>query len=172
MPVALVSQRASRQYALVPRRLPYRNGTWFAVPLRTAGFGLGVVAHHDRHGGVVGYFFAARLDAVPALSALTGLKAQDAVRVIRFGDLGLIKHDWPVIGELPGWDEDEWPLPDFGRRDMSGKAFRVVYSSHDLASPKYELQISDDECDRLPRDALSGSGAVERVLTHLLDGSA
>jgi hypothetical protein len=44
----------------------------------------------------------------------------------------------------------------------------VIYSSEDLRSPVREEPITDDECDRLPRDALSGAGGVELVLTSLL----
>lgn len=92
----------------------------------------------------------------------------DVVRVMRFGDLGLVKGGWLVLGKHPGWAPSEWPMPVFGRRDPTGRAFRVVYSSHDLRGPESEEVITDDECDLLARDALSGSGAVERVLTHLL----
>lgn len=44
----------------------------------------------------------------------------------------------------------------------------MIYSSKDLRGPVKEEPISQDECDKLPRDALSGAGAVERVLTELL----
>jgi hypothetical protein len=57
-----------------------------------------------------------------------------------------------------------------GIRELTGRAFRVVYSAANLTAPGREEQIDDAECNRLPRDALSGSGAVERVLTQLLVG--
>ena len=151
------------------RRLPYGDGDWFAVPLRDgSGFAVGVVARHDRRGGVIGYFFRERLAEVPSLESVPSLAAQDAVRVMRFGDLGLIKGQWPVLGRRDDWSADEWPMPVFGRREPTGRAFRVVYSPDDLRGPVVEELISDDECDQLPRDALSGAGAVERVLTALL----
>jgi hypothetical protein len=83
----------------VVRRLPYGDGDWFAVPLRAdAGFAVGVVARHDRRGGVIGYFFQGRFSVVPLLGSLCSLEARDAVRVMRFGDLGLVKGQWPVLG--------------------------------------------------------------------------
>jgi hypothetical protein len=94
---------------------------------------------------------------------------------MQFGDLGLLgrmPETWPILGRLSDWDRDRWPLPDFCRRDISGKAYRVVYSDENLAGPQSEVEISDEECDKLPRDALSGAGAVERILTHLLDPDA
>jgi hypothetical protein len=153
----------------VARRLPYGDGDWFAVPLRDdVGFALGVVARHDHRGGVIGYFFGERFEELPLLESVGSLRAQDAVRVMRFGDLGLVKGQWPILGRLDGWSAEEWPMVAFGRRELTGRAFRVVYSPDDLRGPMAEELISDDECDRLPRDALSGAGAVERVLTALL----
>lgn len=151
------------------RQLPYTDGTWFAVPLRDGcGYGVGVVARHDRRGGVIGYLFGLRSDDVPTLAAVSALSPIDAIRVMRFGDLGLVKDEWPILGDLESWCAEEWPIPDFGRRDPTGRAFRVVYSAEDLRGPLREEPITDEECDTLPRDALSGSGAVERVLTELL----
>lgn len=153
----------------MPRRLPYSDGDWFAVPLRDgAGYGVGVVARHDRRGGVIGYFFNLRSEDVPTMDDVTGLHPSDAIRVMRFGDLGLIKGQWPILGKRDDWQADDWPIPAFGRREPTGRAFRVIYSSDDLRGPVREEAISDQECDRLPRDALSGAGAVERVLTQLL----
>ena len=153
----------------MPRRLPYGDGDWFAVPLReNGGYGVGLVTCHDRRGGVVGYFFDLRCDGVPTLADVSGLSPSDALRVMRFGDLGLIKAQWPILGKLEDWSAEDWVLPAFGRRDPTGMAFRVIYSAEDLRGPVREEPISDDECDALPRDALSGAGAVERVLTQLL----
>jgi hypothetical protein len=156
-----------RQSVRVPRRLPYTDGSVIAVPLRTGGYALGVVAAHDGHGGVIGYFFDRKYVALPALEYLDRLTPASAVRVMRFGDLGLVRGTWPVLGPLGGWVSDDWPIPAFGRRDLSGRAYRVTYDPSDLADACREEVISDEEVNRLPRDALSGSGAVERVLTEL-----
>ena len=151
------------------RPLPYSDGDWFAVPLRDGGgYGVGVVARHDRRGGVIGYLFSLRSEDVPSLDDVAGLRPSDAIRVMRFGDLGLIKGQWPILGKLEDWRPEDWPIPAFGRREPTGRAFRVIYTAEDLRGPVREEPISDEECDRLPRDALSGAGAVELVLTQLL----
>lgn len=151
------------------KALPYTNGDLVAVPLREGGgYAVGLISAHDRRGGVIGYFFNQRFEEPPSIDVASAFGIADAVRVMRFGDLGLIKGGWLVLGKHPEWAPCEWPMPVFGRRDPTGRAFRVVYSSHDLRGPESEEVITDDECDLLPRDALSGSGAVERVLTHLL----
>lgn len=139
------------------------------MPLREGGgYGVGVVARHDGRGGVIGYLFSLRSDDVTSLADVAGLQPSDAIRVMRFGDLGLIKGHWPILGKLDGWRPEDWPIPAFGRREPTGRAFRVIYVAEDLRGPVREEPISDEECDRLPCDALSGAGAVELVLTQLL----
>jgi hypothetical protein len=151
------------------KKLPYRDGDWFAVPLRdVAGFAVGVVAAHDGRGGVIAYFFNKRFDAMPSLAEIDGLDRGEVLRAMRFGDLGLINEKWPVLTRREDWVASRWPIPDFGRRGPDGSAWRVVYSADDLRGPTREEPITADECDQLPRDALSGAGAVERVLTQLL----
>lgn len=151
------------------KKLPYTNGDLVAVPLREGlGYAVGLIVAHDGLGGVIGYFFNRRFDAIPTVDAAGAWGRSDVLRVMRFGDLGLIRGDWVVLGEHPEWRPCDWPIPAFGRREPTGRAFRVTYSAEDLRGPAREELIDDDECDRLPRDALSGSGAVERVLTHLL----
>lgn len=153
----------------MPRRLPYNDGDWIAVPLREGrGFAVGIVARHDGRGGVIGYFFGTRFHDEPSLDDVAELRPSDALRVMRFGDLGLVKKRWPVLGKAKEWNPEDWPIPAFGRREPTGRAFRVIYSADDLRGPVREEPISDEECDRLPRDALSGAGAVELVLTELL----
>jgi hypothetical protein len=157
------------------KRLPYRDGQLVAVPLRDdGGYAVGLIAAHDGRGAVVGYFFNQRFVDPPPLDEANALGPSEVLRVVRFGDLGLLNGGWIVIGDYVGWQPSEWPVPAFGRREPSGRAFKVIYSTADLRGPAREEAISEDECDRLPRDALSGSGSVERVLTHLLsdEGSA
>jgi len=79
--------------------LPYREGSWFAVPLRQGGFGLGLVARATEEGKViVCYFFGPRRETVPVLADARHAKASDAVRVARVGDLFLLRGQWPIIG--------------------------------------------------------------------------
>lgn len=151
------------------KALPYRDGQLVSVPLRDGrGYAVGLVAAHDGRGAVIGYFFNQRFAHLPTLDQANAMGAADVLRVMRFGDLGLLKGGWTVIGDYDGWRSSEWPVPEFGRREPTGRAWKVTYSATDLRGPEREEPIADDECDRLPRDALSGSGSVERVLTQLL----
>lgn len=151
----------------VNAKISYREGTWFAVPLRAGGYAVGVVARAAGDGRTFGYFFGPRRDELPTLGDVEGLAPKHAVWVGRFGDLGLLNGEWRILGESGNWDRSLWPLPPFIRiDDTRGTALKAVYSD-DL-----EL-ISEEPCDpglreTLPKDALSGYGAVEKRLTRRL----
>jgi hypothetical protein len=149
-------------------KLPYREGTWFAVPLREGGFAVGVVARATTKGKVIlCYFFGPHRTAVPSLSDLERLKPSDAIRVLRVGDLSLICGEWPIIGQTTSWKRSDWPMPPFIRRsELSGRAWRVQYSDADPNAMDREEPESYNT--KLEEDSVFGSGAVELVLTKVL----
>lgn len=150
-------------------KLPYSEGSVFAVPLRSGGFGIGVVARvaADDSGGVLGYFFGPKYGTVPTLEAVSFLSPRQALRAVRFGDPFLVNGKWPVIGSVKNWNRDAWPMPDFVRRDeLTKQAWRVRYSEDNLTQALSETPEPYDSA--LERDAVFGAGAVELMLTRLL----
>jgi len=151
------------------KKLPYEEGTAFAVPLRDGGFGVGVVARIAPKGKLLlGYFFGPRSDE-PEFD-LTTLQAKKAVLVGRFGDLHLFDGRWFTFGQVPHWNRDEWPMPLFLKRDPLGHLPDrvVVYDGDDLGKPgRWEAR------DIIPRDlredGLMGAGFVEIKLAQLLN---
>jgi len=150
------------------RKLPYIEGDWFAVPLPTGGYGLGIVARADRQGGILGYLFGPRHPNLPTKEDIIGLSANDAVLIRRFGDLGLLNGEWQIIYRPDTWHREEWPLPAFARiaRDRS-RALRVEYTE-DAGETESETPISVEEAMSLPEAGLSGYGALETRLDILL----
>jgi len=152
-----------------PKKLPYEEGTWFAVPLRDGGYGVGIVARIAGRGVTLGYFFGPRRSVVPNLSEVETLTPDMAILVEIFGDLGLIEGRWPIIGRNASWDRRLWPIPGFGRiEEHTGRAFRMELSEDDLFSIVREIAVPRDEAERLPKHGLSGAGSVESVLARLL----
>lgn len=149
-------------------KLPYCEGTWFGVPLRQGGFAVGVVARATTEGKVIlCYFFGPRLTVVPELAELDRLRPHEAVRVVRVGDLSLIRGEWPIIGKTISWKRSDWPMPPFVRRsELSRKAWRVQYSDADPNAIDHEEPEQYEST--LERDAVLGSGAAELVLTKVL----
>ena len=149
-------------------RVVIDEGTWFAVPLGSGGFAVGVVARAAPRGGIVlAYFFRSRWDQPPSLDEVKGLRPRAAIRVLQVGDLGLIDGTWPLIGRDPGWHREEWPSPLFLRRDpLSRRAWIVHYSDLDPSLVESEIPTSYDT--KLEKDSLLGAGAAEIELTELL----
>jgi hypothetical protein len=152
-----------------PPRINYKEGDWFAVPLRDGGYAVGLVARMNGKGIVLGYFFGPRRSEPPSLGELANLAPEEAIDVSMFGDLGLIRKEWPPIGAGPGWDRDRWPIPGFGRG--LGELYLRIEYGEDLSSER-QTRISLEELRRLPEDGLSGAGAVEIHLTRLLSKRA
>ena len=153
--------------------LPYREGDWFAVPLRDGGYAVGVVARAAPGGRVLlGYFFGPRRDHTPTLDELGSLNAADALLVAQFGDLGLIEASWPIIGRFDVWNRKAWPMPRFARADAVSGQVRLVEYAED--NPNEELAVTTPPpgmSEQHPKDGLLGAGAVELRLTKLLADS-
>ncbi len=147
-------------------KINYNPGSVFLVPVRDSGFAIGVVVALDGSGIVFGYFFGPRLEAGPA--EVPDPAPEHRILWGQFGDLGLINGEWKVLGELPCWQSDDWPMPGFVRvDDETGAARKSVYDPHTF------VLLSEEPCDpslveSLPYDGLMGYGFVEIRLTKLL----
>jgi hypothetical protein len=151
------------------KRLPYKEGDWFAVPLRGGGYGVGIVARCDGKGVVLGYFFGPKRRSIPNLEELSDLKPERADLIEMFGDLGLLKGRWKVLGSFPNWDRTKWPVPLFARTEsILGLCELVEYSDSTLKEAR-SVPCSPRKASRYPEDGLSGYGALEIGLTSSLN---
>jgi len=149
------------------KKLPYREGDVFAVPLGSGGFSLGVVARSPRQGKVLlGYFFGEKFPSVP--SDLPTLLPENALKVVKFGDLSLMTGEWPVVGHLQNWDRDHWPMPKFIRQDPLRKRAQLVSYADDDPNQLIAKEPCNIEAAGYERDSLLGAGSVELLLTRLL----
>lgn len=149
------------------RNLPYQEGSWLAIPLRTGGYALGIITRIGAKGITFGYFFGPASSTMPTMSDAATKRVEEAIWMDQFGDLGILNGEWTVIGVDAAFERQKWPLPSFGRIDeRAGLGWQVTYSD--------ELEcVNETPCDiaiasTLPRDGLSGYGAVEIKLTKLL----
>ena len=150
-------------------KVQYREGDWFAVPLRDGGFAVGLIARANPGGALLGYFFGPRRFEVPTLGDVEGLKPGDAVLVRKFGHLGIVQGKWRLLGYLDGWDRREWPTPVFVRyEELTGRSFRVFYDDDDPNRVLREVQVPPGEAEQAPKDGLMGVGFVETALSRLL----
>jgi hypothetical protein len=151
------------------RKLPYREGDWFAIPLVGSGFAVGLIARSPRGGKVLfGYFFGPRKLSLPRLIDLAHYKCQDAILVAKFGDYSLFHGEWPVLGSLGKWLRNDWPMPSFSRVDEKKRAVKVAYSEEDPTKCLIEQPCPIEEAVDLPEDSMLGSHIVTRRLSKLL----
>lgn len=148
------------------------EGDAYAVPLPAGGYATAVVARVSPTSGVaLGYFFGPRTPGVPEVNSLEGLRPEMAVLVKKFGDLGILEGSWPRIGRVPAWDRRRWPLPAFTRRSpLDQRIWRVEYADDDPNSTPRESVVTEEEARGLPDDALSGGGAIARILDVRVGG--
>ena len=84
-----------------------------------------------------------------------------------FGDLDLIRGNWPVVGEIVSWDPGNWPVPKMARVDENANLAWVSTYDDNLHCINEE-EISPAKVIQYPYDRMMGSGAVEIRLTKLL----
>lgn len=156
------------------KRIKYREGDWFAVPLRSGGYALGILARGSlRVKGGLGYFFPSRYDHPPTAADVAHLTAQQAIYIHWFGDLGIIEGRWPLIPSDRSFSRADWPVPRFGRVDMfnSELGWITEYRQDDEGSrvPLAETRVPVAQIAGLPEEGTASAGFIEVKLAMLID---
>ncbi len=151
----------------------YHEGDWFAIPLGSGGFAIGLLARTAPKGSfLIGYFFGPQRLEMPTISNVEQLRPNNAILTARFNDVALREGKWPILGRTVEWDRRMWPVPAFGRNmeALAGHSFayRVEYADDDLSTPVRETRITVEECQNLPSDGWANAGWIEKRLTRLL----
>jgi len=153
---------------VVPKRKPYGEGDWFAVPLE-AGYVLGRIARVGKRGDVLlGYFFKPAIPTVPVIDHTRGLIATDSFYICFFGDRGLTEDAWPILHYEGEWKRNGWPMPAFGRiYDFNPRlGFVTRYDESELTKSIGETRVPSDEALRLPQDGIAGHLWLQKVLEN------
>jgi hypothetical protein len=153
----------------MPRRKKhYKEGDWFALPLESGGYALGLIARM-KGPALLGYFFGPRYPELPTLNDAARQHPTDAIARLIFGDLDLLNREWPALGHLPDWNRERWPMPDFVSKDaVSDRFYTRTYDENDFLVFRSERRATPEEVATLPKDGLCGSGAVVIKVSHLI----
>ena len=120
---------------------------------------------------ILAYLFGPKRDRVPRLAEVESLRPEEACKVLRMGDLGLIDGSWTILGDSRDWERSRWPMPAFVRcEDLRGRAWRCVYSDSDPNHLLEEEEVPFDHAG-LERASVCGAGFVEILMTKLLGKS-
>lgn len=158
-------------------KIKYKEGQWFAVPLQTEGYALGIIVRGSYiNGGGLGYFFGPKFTEVPDGLVTTRLLPGDAILVARFSGIGVLFKRWPLINSPRTFIRDEWPLPSFWQEDFLNpeKGFLRDYmvTNRGRWILIREIYTMKPEKKGLVKDSDLGGGVVELRLTELLSGYA
>lgn len=152
---------------MAQRAPKFKEGDCFALPLKRGGYALGLIARMNNH-GVIGYFFGTRYRDVPKPADLEGLRLKEAIQCLKFSDMDLRNRSWPIVGSLPAWERQHWPMPSFAHIDVvSGQPYIRNYDENSLNFVS-ERKCTQQELVGLPEDGDFGSGAVVIRISRLV----
>jgi hypothetical protein len=144
----------------------YGAGSWFAVPLPgDAGFlpGLITTTEPREDGLLLCYFFPPSDTEEPELDQVRALRPADAIAVRKLVKLG---RKWPRVGQDPGWDRGEWPVPAFRLDSKNSEPLIAIYDD-DLRFIRLE-PADHEQLDAMPGNDPLTSSSVETELASLL----
>jgi len=155
------------------RYIKYQEGQWFVVPLRNGNYTLGIIVRGSfKTQGGLGYFLEPANKIPPNQYDTMDKKAEGAILITWFCDLGIITDEWQLIPNGKPFVKSEWPVPKFQRIDALDTriGYLVEYEQENpkFSEPIRETICSSDDIHDLPKEKLSGSGAIEIILTKLL----
>jgi hypothetical protein len=108
-----------------------------------------------------GFFFSCGEDAVPALDEVARLVPREAAVATRFTLGALAYGEWPVVGELPGWDRRSWRIPQLQRYDHLLQQRVLVEYADDPSEPVGEVPADPfHDLSDVPSDAIIGEGIL------------
>jgi hypothetical protein len=109
---------------------------------------------------------------MPSLAESEGYSTRDAVYVGRFYDDALISGRWPTIRSSSTWERNDWPMPEFHRRDsqsFAGQSFALQYSEDKPEHLLMRREISlEDEARFPPDDGMLAPERLEYLVAEIL----
>lgn len=153
---------------MIKTKTTYNTGSVFCVPLIKGGYAIGIIIRVN-DSIALGHFLNKKFDHIPEIYKLSNLflDKQNIAYIKKFGTLGLDKGAWPILGTLSKWDESQWQVPPFTKRDLITNQLYLVYYDDNLRFIRQEA-ISNLTIDNLPEDGTAGYGLIEKKLSNML----
>lgn len=150
--------------------IKYKEGQAFALPLRSDGWAIGVIARVGRRGVLFGYFFDIHYKHLPSMKETERLTPSNAVLEARFGDLGIKRGEWIILGDMTDWNRESWPLPKFFSfgSGVAGDVLVITYNERDLVTVDRSQRASVGDTVLYLPDSMMGYGAIEIRLTEMI----
>ncbi len=146
------------------RKAKYSVGDIFKIPLNDKYLAIGVILRANFKGSVLGYFFLINNKKTFDVTQVDFDKSKIVLKCM-FGDLGLNKGRWPVIGNI-GRDHEMFKIPIKGFYRFDDEDVKYYISQYD-ENLKF---LSENKVSKIHNlndyieDSSYGYGLVEKVL--------
>lgn len=155
-------------------------GTWFALPLPSGGWALGLLARRQplsplKPGTIFVYVFGPRANEPSDYGDPIHRRPPDRVLFGRTGDEPLRSGRWVRLGKLVPFSKDEWPMPPFrsggtgGGPDWRRRVYLRPYNDDLQPFGAEEIKVVD-ALSNYPIDAGYGYIAMENAIERALNG--
>lgn len=146
------------------RKAKYSVGDIFKISLDNKKIAIGINIRADFKGSVLGYFYLLKKENSINVTQINFHK-EEIVFKCKFGDLGLIKETWSIIGHV---EKDhkvlKLPVKGFYRFDNEdGKYYISQYDNNLQFLGEKKVSKIPDTSDFI-EDSLYGYGLVEKLL--------
>lgn len=168
----------------------YKEGDVVAVPLGIGGYILMLITRTNESRYFIGYFFGPHICSIPKTTRGLKIKSREVIWIRKVFHDGIREGIWTIIGALPGWNRDEWPLPTFIQRNADKWTLKNSYSDQNFLR-EGSIEFSETEIplrfpamypdrfrpeavalDGLPEDGVSHAQDVERYLERRFSTSS
>jgi hypothetical protein len=152
------------------------EGHAFSFELDRDSFGMGVLARVETNRprkpyGIFVYFFAPFAAYDDPKAVLRSLRPGNAIARLKTSALDIYTGEWLVIGPVPNFKREEWPLPDFYEEDWLNHTYwRVRLDESDLAhlTERERIVAPGDLQLNTSHGSLSAVNTVKKLVENLL----
>lgn len=149
------------------KRIRCTEGQCIAMPLTNGRFARFVVARRTSTGYLLSYCFPPSFPSIPVLADFEQLKASEALCVWKISDVGVVDSLWPVVGTMPNWHREEWPVPKFAFTDpLTGRKYLRTFDDNDPRKLIAQDRVPDDYVFTENKDGSRGHLIAAKVLTR------
>lgn len=156
------------------RKVNYKEGDCFSVPIVSGGYARGVVCRSGHGGLLYGLFFPPICGTLSELSVDEQLVPDYAIYRCICGDRAFRKNEWKVIGGVSNWSRAEWTLPRFLKWDEDDKKGWLAEYDEETLNIKAIIPITEltEDMHDYPKDSVLGYKLVEKRLSQLLSNES
>lgn len=141
-----------------------KEGSWYSIPLAGGGYAAGLVARARPGGDLLCYFFGPLLAHPHELAECVKNAANDSTLVRWVGRHGISTGKWPLIGAMPEFSEDVWPVPALGKIDPIDETMAWEIRTSPRGVEISRRRIDAATAKLLPPFAFFPHGAIGRLL--------